>query len=326
MTAWYYSDIQRNRLGPVAASDLAELHAHGQLQPGTLVWREGLGVWAPWHEVMHEVLGAPPPAAPALAVAAAAAAEDRRPLFAVPNDEPALAVAGGYNPYQVVDRVQASPYAAPQAALRGNAGAVMGGEVVYAGFWKRFAGYVIDGFVVGIPGALLQVLIAGVVFGGMAAFSSNPGEALGTAAGVLGLLLMYLSPMALAAAYFGVMHASSHQASLGKMAVGIKVTDEYGEAISFWRGFGRYFGLLLACLPVFIGVIIAGFTERKRGLHDMICGTLVVDRWAFTAHPERQRRELGAVTIVIMALGALGILAYIALIVFAVSLAASAGR
>ncbi|WP_187770835.1 DUF4339 domain-containing protein, partial [Cognatilysobacter lacus] len=66
MTAWYYSDTQRNRLGPVAAADLAELHRQGQLRPGTLVWREGMAAWSPWHEVMDEVLGPRmPPGMPA---------------------------------------------------------------------------------------------------------------------------------------------------------------------------------------------------------------------------------------------------------------------
>lgn len=327
MTAWYYSDNERNRHGPVAAADLAQLHAHGQLTAGTLVWRDGLAGWTPWHQVMDQVLapeGESAPAAPARA-SAAVAPEVRRPAFAVVNDQPALAVAGGYNPYEVVARVPASPYAAPQAALSGASAAVMGGEVVYAGFWKRFAAYVIDGFIVGIAGFMLQMLIAGVLFGGMAAMRSSPGSALTSVAGVVGILLVYLLPLGLTAAYFGVMHASAHQASLGKMAVGIKVTDEYGEPISFWRGFGRYFGLLLAAIPLGIGLIMAGFTDRKRALHDMICNTLVVDRWAFTAHPERQRHELGAVTVVMIVLAALGIVAYVGLIAFAVSMAARAG-
>jgi len=317
MTAWYYSDSQRSRLGPVAASDLAQLHEHGQLQPGTLVWREGFSGWRPWHEAMDEVLGR----RGAMSLAAPGAS-----TFTVPNDEPALAVAGGYNPYQVVERVPTSPYAAPQAALGGRAGAVHGGEVVYAGFWKRFAANIIDSVLVGIVGVLVQLLIGGMLFGGMAALSTRPGEAFGTVAGVLGLLLMYLAPMALAAAYFGVMHASAQQASLGKMAVGIKVTDDAGEAISFWRGFGRYFGMVLSSIPLGLGLVMAGFTHRKRALHDMLCSTLVVDRWAFTAHPERQRHEFGAVTVVVIALAVLAVVAYVGLIAFAISMAASAGR
>ena len=70
---------------------------------------------------------------------------------------------------------------------------------------------------------------------------------------------------------------------------------------------------------------MAAFTDRKRALHDMLAGTLVVDRWAYTSHPERQRTELGTVTIVILVIGGLLILAYLALIMLAVGLAAAAG-
>ena len=57
-------------------------------------------------------------------------------------------------------------------------------------------------------------------------------------------------------------------------------------------GFGRYFAYLLSSLLLLVGYVMAAFTDRKRALHDMICSTLVVDRWAYTAHPERQRQDL----------------------------------
>jgi hypothetical protein len=66
---------------------------------------------------------------------------------------------------------------------------------------------------------------------------------------------------------------------------------------------------------------MAGLSERKQGLHDMAASTLVVDKWAFTAHPERQRRELGTVTIIAIVLSVLILLGYIALITFAVGMA-----
>src|SRR3546814_3306988 len=56
MTQWYYSDYERNRHGPVGAADLAALHADGQLDPATLVWREGMAQWQPWHTVIAEVV------------------------------------------------------------------------------------------------------------------------------------------------------------------------------------------------------------------------------------------------------------------------------
>ncbi|WP_133501028.1 RDD family protein [Cognatilysobacter terrigena] len=314
MSTWYYSDTQRNRLGPVAADDLAQLHHNGQLTPEVLVWREGMPEWKPWREVMAEVLGAG-----AVAVGAAAPA---RATFAVADD------GGGRNPYEVVQRVthDASPYAAPGAAV-GNvyAAAVQDGEVVYAGFWKRYAAYWIDAFIVGAVGFLVQMMVAAVVFGGMSALQSDPAGALGTAGGIVGLLAMYVTPLLLQAVYFGFFHASANQATPGKMAIGIKVTDDHGDHISFWRGFGRYFGLLLSGIPIGIGYIMAGFTDRKRALHDMICSTVVVDKWAFTSHPERQRTELGTVATVIIVLSVLAVVGYFVLIGVFVAAMASAG-
>ncbi|MGN0924153.1 MAG: hypothetical protein ACI4PN_08150, partial [Ectopseudomonas mendocina] len=92
------------------------------------------------------------------------------------------------------------------------------------------------------------------------------------------------------------------------------------EGISIARGIGRYFAAILSGLILCIGFVMAAFTERKQGLHDMLCDTLVVDKWAFTEHPEWQQRGLGTVTIVILALFGLmllvGIVAFIAMIGF----------
>ena len=56
MKQWYYSDYERNRLGPVAARDLADLHHAGQLHADTLVWKDGMANWRPWREVMQIAL------------------------------------------------------------------------------------------------------------------------------------------------------------------------------------------------------------------------------------------------------------------------------
>lgn len=312
MNAWYYSDAQRNRMGPVAADDLAELHANGQLAPEILVWREGLPDWKPWREVMAEVLGtAPSPRGPIA------------PAFAVASGDAPAGASG--NPYEIVERAPATPYAAPRAAVIQPHDFHAGGTVVYAGFWKRFAAYFIDSLVIGIAGFIVQMVLFGVFFGGMAAFSGNPSGLFSSGLGIAGLVAVYVIPLTIYASYFAAMHASARQATLGKMAVGIKVTDEAGHPISFARGFGRYFAQLLSSIILMVGFIMAGFTDRKRALHDMICGTLVVDAWAFTSHPERQRTELGTVTVVIISIAALFVVGYIVLIGFAVALGMAAG-
>ena len=76
--------------------------------------------------------------------------------------------------------------------------------------------------------------------------------------------------------YFGFMESSAWQATLGKRAVGIMVTDLDGHRISFARASGRYFASLLSQMIIYIGYIIGAFTERKQTLHDLIVSTVVV--------------------------------------------------
>jgi uncharacterized RDD family membrane protein YckC len=75
--------------------------------------------------------------------------------------------------------------------------------------------------------------------------------------------------------YEAAMESSSRQATLGKMALGLKVADEQGRRISFARATGRYFAKIISGMILLIGYIMAGFTARKQALHDMIAGTLV---------------------------------------------------
>ncbi len=308
MTQWYYSDDERNRQGPVDASTLAGLHQGGQLAADALVWREGMTQWQPWRAMAHEILG---PGAPA-------------PEAAVPAATAAPAVSDGMDPYNSAPAPLASPYAPPASTLSDLGGYQGGGEVVYAGFWKRVAAYMIDSLAVGVVSWIVQMVVMAMFFGVSAGAMAGDSAAL-MAGGVMGILVgMVLVPLALQAVYFAAFHASARQATLGKMAVGIKVTDDDGHRISFARGIGRYFGLVLGSLLFYVGLIMAAFTDRKRALHDIMCSTLVVDQWAYTDHPERQRHELGTVATVILVIGGLLVLAYVGLMVLIGFMAAMA--
>ena len=76
--------------------------------------------------------------------------------------------------------------------------------------------------------------------------------------------------------YFAVMESSAKQATLGKMAVGIRVTDLAGNRVSFLRASGRYFGKIISGMILCVGYLMAAFTARKQALHDMMAGCLVV--------------------------------------------------
>ena len=77
-------------------------------------------------------------------------------------------------------------------------------------------------------------------------------------------------------AYFVFMHSSSKQATLGKMAMGLKVTDLDGERIGVGKSFLRTIGSFVSAVLLMVGYLMVAFTERKQGLHDKIAGTLVV--------------------------------------------------
>jgi len=137
--------------------------------------------------------------------------------------------------------------------------------VMYAGFWKRVAAWLIDLFITGIG-----VIIIGLVFG-PAMISSQQDEAASI------LLAQTLAIMAIWV-YFAVMESSSTQGTLGKMALGIKVTDTYGNRIGFGKASGRFFGKMISGIVLGIGFLMVAFTEKKQGLHDIMADCLVVNK------------------------------------------------
>lgn len=188
----------------------------------------------------------------------------------------------------------ANPYAAGYAPLQGRASVASADQdVVYAGFWKRAAAAIIDGVIMSIAGGLCAEL-----FGALLADIAGGGKT----AEVFTTLLMTLL---INACYYAWFHSTLNFATPGKMAVGIKLVRGNGDPASFLRAFARYFAMALSAIPLGLGYIMAGFTQRKQALHDMVCDTLVVDKWAFTSQPEQQNSELGTVTIVVLALYAL---------------------
>ncbi len=341
MSVWYYADRNRNRQGPVEPAALAQLFREGRLQPDSLVWRDGLANWQPLGDLAAELglLEDAPAAAHAAEESGALSLEPMETSSAPAGNESAdgfgRAVFTAREPsYAASSSSRAtspdSPYAAPNANLAASQIVHRNGEIVHAGLWKRFAASIIDGFVTGAASYIVLIplmLIFGLGMGGLAD-NENP---FAGGAGALFSLLTYPISFGIPAIYFGWMHSSASQASLGKMAVGIKVVRSNGEAISFWRGFLRYLAYMLFTLVTCgLGALISGlmvaFTERKQAPHDMICDTLVVDKWAFTARPEWQRRELGTVTVTILVIGGLLIAGAILLALFAIGIAASAGR
>ncbi len=312
MSEWYYADAAQQRHGPMPADELQQRFQRGEVGLTTLVWRDGLSEWHPLADVVDELGLTQAPAAipPSDAV---------EPAYAPPVPSAQALPAAWTAPEP--DTAAHSPYAAPAATLNEEPRFIAGGEVVQAGFWKRTAAYLIDGMLVGVVSQVIQLVVMLGFFGFSGLGSGSPDFS--TPGGIVMLVLAYLLPLAMSALYFGLFHASAKQATLGKMAVGIKVVRTDGSRISVGRGIGRYFGFLLSSLTIFIGFLMAAFTERKQALHDMICDTLVVDKWAYTDHPEWQQHKLGTVTVVILSLFGVLMVGVLLLVIVAIGVAAS---
>lgn len=137
----------------------------------------------------------------------------------------------------------------------------------YAGFWRRFSAYMIDGVVIAF--ALNQL---GTLFWSFLSLSINSYE---TQSQYHAVYLLILS-VPLGWMYFSGMESSPLQATVGKLVVGLYVTDLQEQRISFGRATGRYFAKLLSGMIVLIGYLMAGFTQKKQGLHDMMANCLVL--------------------------------------------------
>lgn len=259
---WFYA-IGGQQNGPVPAATLRQLLASGQVSPASLVWRAGMEQWAPATSV------------PELATHAAAQPESLQgggyaPQGGgyVPQGGGYVPQGGGYVPAQQGAWPQPGSYPSYRSADYGGAG-----YTEYAGFWLRVVAAIIDIIASAFAGAILGGCIGGLIGGFMGVNHASPveiREAVQPVARIAGTIAGWL--------YFALMESSATQATLGKMALGLRVTDLEGRRIGFGRATGRYFGKYISAIILGIGFIMAGFTERKQALHDIMAGTLVVKK------------------------------------------------
>jgi uncharacterized RDD family membrane protein YckC len=72
--------------------------------------------------------------------------------------------------------------------------------------------------------------------------------------------------------------SSNWQATPGKRVMKIYVTDLYGNRLTFGRAALRNLAKFISSLTFLVGYLIAGFTEKKQALHDLISSCLVLRR------------------------------------------------
>jgi uncharacterized RDD family membrane protein YckC len=160
--------------------------------------------------------------------------------------------------------------AMPVPAMPSHAPAIPVNKAAYGGFWIRFLALFIDAMVLGA--VLYPMFFAFAVAHGWRRYDWEGVDMVhfalvASAARLFSIVVSWL--------YEALMLSSSWQGTLGKRALGLRVTDEYGQRITFMRATGRHFAKYLSWITLCIGFIMVVFTERRQALHDFIAGTLV---------------------------------------------------
>lgn len=242
MEIWIGRDGERH--GPYKEDDVREWLRSGKVSPEDLAWYEGLADWQPLSVLFRDEV---PAAAPADATA---------------TD---------------------NPYAAPAAPLQALPQTTAAALEDHAGFWKRVAAYIIDAIVLYVPNMLIMKAMGGD------AAQETMKQAVMAAPGDMHVMLaayqQFYSTMGMAVVittvlawlYFALLESSPLQATLGKLALSVRVTDLQGQRISFPRALGRYPAKYISAFILGIGFLMVIWTKRKQGLHDMIAGTLVLN-------------------------------------------------
>jgi uncharacterized RDD family membrane protein YckC len=154
----------------------------------------------------------------------------------------------------------------------------------YAGFWLRFVAVIIDGLILGVVQFVAIMPILGIMGIGVANDiqnfdSSDQAEALSMMTSMMAMAgISQVVFLVIQTLYYSFMESSSYQASVGKIVLGLKVTDVNGNKLDFTKALVRNLCKIISSMILLIGYLMAAFTEKKQALHDMIANTLVVKK------------------------------------------------
>ena len=249
---WYYVE-QGKQIGPVSDEQLPTLVQSGTITADTLVWREGMADWLPYSRVQE------------LAPTAGVTGAEAKPQAvcaecgkAFPEDETIK-----YGDVRVCANCK------PIFLQKLQEGAALNtGQLNYAPFGSRFLAYFLDVIILMV---FNQLIVRSITLLATGSIFPRPGV---MPAGIG--IFVAVFPLAVGIAYEAIL-VGKYGATLGKMALKMKVVTADGGRVSYARAFGRYFGKVLSSFTCLIGFIIAAFDNpQRRALHDYICNTRVV--------------------------------------------------
>ena len=148
----------------------------------------------------------------------------------------------------------------------------------FGGFWVRFVAYFLDSLIIAIPMWIIIGVFAGGMVAGFSGTSTEEEQIVAAAAAGFTIFMIVIVAFVGVWLYEALMTSSERGATLGKRALGLRVVKSDGTRLSFGRATGRFFAkaFITGIIPFGIGYIMAGFTDRKRALHDMIADSVVV--------------------------------------------------
>ncbi|MBL9113558.1 MAG: RDD family protein [Verrucomicrobiaceae bacterium] len=247
---WYYA-LNGQQQGPVNEAELQRLLQVGTINLNTLVWREGLPDWQPMSSAMPaSSSGAPTPP---------------------PTPESNLTEVAG---------VQFNVENKDVYVQQMREGVLSNTNQEYAGFWIRVVAKLIDGIVQNIIfyGAMFILSLVGIDF--MSSLQSigpmegDPSpEQMAKFFTAIGL--MSAVGFGFQIFYNGIM-VGKYGATVGKMALRLKVVNADNSPITMGKAFGRAFADIVTNFTCLIGYVIAAFDLQKRALHDHIASTRVI--------------------------------------------------
>jgi uncharacterized RDD family membrane protein YckC len=151
-------------------------------------------------------------------------------------------------------------------------------RVRVVGFWRRTAAAVVDGMILAVVFGVLDILIALILRHPLPRLAQIGPDYLVDAAfngGALAEAGLFLAAI-LGFLYFFIFHTLRGQTP-GKRLMRVKVIDGYGQRPSPARAMARTALYFPSLLLLALGFLWVGFDREKRGLHDWLADTYVVE-------------------------------------------------
>ncbi|NIS62337.1 MAG: hypothetical protein GTO13_17045 [Proteobacteria bacterium] len=150
-------------------------------------------------------------------------------------------------------------------------------SMTYAGFWPRFGAYFIDGIVAAIivKISMYVTMLPMTYYFSQAYMSGNPQLGAIPPSLPMALFLGISLSLGLQALYYILMWGY-RGATLGKMAMKIKIVSTDGADISYGTAFLRYIGTIISGIPFSLGYLWMLWDDSKQTWHDKIASTYVV--------------------------------------------------